>query len=408
MKILIISQYFWPEAFRINELAANLVERGNHVTVLAGIPNYPDGQFFKDYSVFKPFKETYKGIKIIRSPLISRGASKGIRLVLNYLSFAFFATLTGLLFCREKYDVILVYQPSPVTVGIPAVIMRMLKKIPVLFWVQDLWPESLSATGAIKNAVILRAIAHMVKWIYRHCDLILIPSRAFKPQIERFGVNPAKIVYLPNSAEQIYQPVKLSGDAPEIKLMPNGGFKVMFAGNIGAAQDFETILSAAEKLKYSNKIIHWLVLGDGRMRPWVEAEVKRREIQNCFHLLGKFPVERMANFFSLADVMLVTLKNSPIFSMTIPAKVQSYLACAKPVISAVGGEGNAVIEEAQAGIACPPEDADALAQAVLKMYEMRESERQQLGTNGRNYFMANFDSVHLINKLETLMNEIPI
>ncbi len=183
--------------------------------------------------------------------------------------------------------------------------------------------------------------------------------------------------------------------------MPQG-FKVMFAGNIGAAQDFETILSAAEKLK-NNENIQWLILGDGRMRPWVEKEVKKRGIQDRFHLLGRFPIEKMSDFFSLADVMLVTLKNDPIFSMTIPAKIQSYLACAKPVIAAVGGEGNSVIEEAQAGISCPPEDAKALADAILRMYEMPEAERLKIGANGRDYFMANFDSGHLTSKLETWM-----
>jgi colanic acid biosynthesis glycosyl transferase WcaI len=289
-------------------------------------------------------------------------------------------------------------------VGIPAAILRALKRVPVLFWVQDLWPESLSATGAVKNTHILQAVGRLVKWIYDHCDLVLVQSRAFRPQIESFGIDPKKIVYFPNSAEQNYQPVEVSGDSPETKLMPIG-FKIMFAGNIGAAQDFETILSAAEKLKHKDQI-QWVILGDGRMRPWVESEVKRRGIQDCFHLLGRYPVEKMSGFFSLADVMLVTLKNDPIFSMTIPAKIQSYLACAKPIIAAVGGEGNSVIEEAQAGVSCPPEDPESLAHAVLKMYETSESDRRRIGANGREYFNLNFNSESLLAKLETWMKDV--
>ena len=404
MRILIVTQYFWPENFRVNDLARGLHERGHEVTVYTGKPNYPEGKFFLQYGFFDRAAEDYQGIHVIRVPLVPRGSGTGVRLAINYLSFALFASLLAPLRCRGQFDAILVYEPSPITVGLPALVLKVLKRAPLLFWVQDLWPESLSATGAVHSPWMLKMVERLVRFIYRGCDRILVQSRAFIPAVSRLVAEPQRILFFPNSAEALYQPVTVAPDTAESRNLP-AGFKVMFAGNIGAAQDFETILSAAEQLK-SQSAIQWVILGDGRMQAWVKQEIARRGLQHCMRLLGKYPLEAMPVFFALADVMLVTLKKDPIFAMTVPAKVQSYLACARPIVAALEGEGARVINEASAGLVTASENAHALADAVLALYRMTPEARLAMGQRGRAYFEAHFERERLLNQLEGWMHEL--
>ncbi len=397
MKVLVVSQYFWPEEFRINDLVMGLRELGHDITVLTGVPNYPKGKFYEGYGALRPVSENYQGVKVIRVPLIPRGGGGGLRLALNYLSFAVTASVLGPLRCRGKFDMIFVYEPSPITVGIPARILKKIKSAPLMFWVQDLWPESLVATGAVRAKWILRSVEQLVRWVYRGCDLILTQSRAFAAPITALGADAVRITYFPNSAEALYQPLTLPSDAVERGDMP-AGFCVMFAGNIGAAQDFPTILAAAQKLR-AHADIHWVVLGDGRMYEWVQSQVRELNLHGSVHLLGRRPLAAMPRYFSLADVMLVTLKKEPIFALTIPAKVQSYLACAKPIVAALDGEGADVILEAGAGLAAPAENATALADAVLALYKMTPDERASMGHRGREYFDRHFERNMLLQKL---------
>lgn len=401
---MIVSQYFWPENFRINDLAAGLVERGHEVTVLTGIPNYPQGRFFSGYGWFRKTREEYKGVRILRVPLVPRGNGSGIRLALNYLSFALSASVLSPFLCRGKYDLIFVFEPSPITVGLPALVLKKLKSIPILFWVQDLWPESLSATGAVRSPRILSWVERLVRFIYQGCDRILVTSRAYFPSIQGIGVDSKKLLYFPQSVEDLYQPVTAEPGSAEHTLMPEG-FRVLFAGNIGAAQSFETILDAAERLT-AYPGIQWIIVGDGRMCAWVEAEVQRRNLTGTVHLLGRHPVESMPRFFALADVLLVTLRKEPIFALTIPGKIQSYLACGKPIIASLDGEGSNLVREALAGLTCPAEDSDALADTVLAMSQMPQAQREEMGRCGNRYHAANFARSVLISKLESWMIEV--
>ena len=404
VKVLIVTQYFWPENFRINDLVLGLKKRGHEVKVLSGLPNYPRGRFFKGYNFFGPLFETYKDIPVFRVPLIPRGNASRIRLVLNYFSFVFFACLLGPLRRFGSVDLIFIYEPSPITVCLPALLLKKLKSAPIIFWMQDLWPESLSATGAISSNKILKMVDILVRFIYRGCDRILVQSRAFFEPIMRQGGDQNRILFFPNSAEELYQQVILEKDAHERALMPEG-FCVTFAGNIGAAQDFGTILNAAERLK-EHKYIHWVIIGDGRMFLWVQRQVIERSLSKTVHLLGRYPAEAMPRFFALSDALLVTLKKKPIFALTIPSKVQSYLACAKPVIAALDGEGAKVIEEAGAGVTCPAENPEALAEAVLAMCNLYKTERNSMGKKGRTYFEKHFEREMLLDRLEGWMKEL--
>lgn len=405
LRILIVTQYFWPENFRINDLATGLCERGHEVTVYTGKPNYPEGRFFPGYGFFGRVREDYHGARVIRAPLIPRGSGGRVRLVLNFFSFALFGSLLAPLRCDGTYDVILVYEPSPVTVGLPALVLKWIKRAPMLFWVQDIWPETLSATGVVNSRWILKAVGQMVRFIYRHCDLILVQSRAFITHVEALGVAGKKILYYPNSAEQVYRLLAIEPQRPSGPELLPGGFHVVFAGNIGAAQDFETILSAADKLR-AERNIHWDIIGDGRMQAWVESEVRRRQLGENVHLLGRHPIESMPRFFALADAMLVTLKRDPVFALTIPSKVQSYLACARPIIAALDGEGARVIEESGAGIAVRTADAGAMAEGVLRLSRMSRQERDAMGQRGRRYFEQHFERELLLSRLEQWMRDL--
>lgn len=400
MRLLIVSQYFYPENFRVNDLAAWLAERGHEVTVLTGIPNYPTGRFFSGYGLLQRRSETWKGVSIMRVPQTPRRGGGALWLALNYLSFAFMASLLGLLCLRRSYDVIFVHEPSPVTVGIPAIAMRRRTHAPILFWVLDLWPESVTAAVGVRAPWVLGLLEWLTRWIYGHCERVLVASRAFIPRVGAMGVAKERIAYLPNWAEEVFQPS--TAVEPPVPLSP--GFRVMFAGNIGVAQDFPAILEAAERLKeYPN--IHWIVLGDGRMSGWVREEVIRREIGATVHLLGSYPPEQMPKFFAHADAMLVSLKPDPVFSLTVPAKLQAYMACGRPIIAMLDGEGARIVEEAAAGVTCPAGDGHALAEAVLSMARLSPQTRAMMSTQARAYSVANFEREQIFRRLEAWMVE---
>lgn len=403
MNILIVSQYFWPENFRINDLAVGLKELGHNVTVLTGKPNYPEGKFYSGYSFSSKSFEKYKGLKIHRVPLIPRGKGSGLRLILNFFSFAFFASLFGPFVCKGSYDVIFVFEVSPITVGFPAIVLKKIKKAPIFFWVLDLWPESISSSGKIKSEKILNSIRFFVRYIYKQCDKILVSSKGFISNIKQVSPTSDSIVYFPNFIEETMSGINDDIATDELYKFPMG-FKIMFAGNIGYSQSFPTILEAAEKLrKFAD--IHWIILGDGRMAPWVKKRIEEIGLKSNIHMLGRYPQETMPYFFSNADALLVSLKKEPNFELTVPGKIQSYLSCKKPVIASLDGEGANLILEANAGLACPAEDADSLASAVLKLYNMDEKERETLGKNGREYCLANFDRALLFSTLEQWMKE---
>jgi glycosyltransferase involved in cell wall biosynthesis len=399
MKILIVSQYFWPENFQINHLVLGLKEKGHRITVLTGIPNYPGGRFYPGYGIFKRTHEDYQGIEIVRVPLVPRGKGGGIRLALNFLSFAFFASLLAPLRRLGAFDLIFVYEPSPITVGLPALVLKKLKSAPIIFWVQDLWPESISAAGGIKSRFIYKQTEKLVRYIYGRCDLILVQSKAFVNSIVRLGIADGIIRYFPNSAEDFYRPVERPTDEFINGLLPEG-FLVMFAGNIGVAQDFDTMLDAVEILR-DYKDIHWIILGDGRMNTHLKKQVSERRLDGNVHLMGKYPAKAMPYFFAVADVLFVSLKKNPIFALTVPAKLQSYFACARPVIAALDGEGARIVEESKAGYACPSENPKALSEAVVKMYLLTEEERKGMGMRGRQYFDCHFEQKKLLDDLET-------
>lgn len=397
MRLLVVTQYFWPENFRINDLIAELVRRGHQVVVLTGWPNYPDGRVFDEFRDHPRDFDEYEGARIVRVPLLPRGRD-GVRLLLNYLTFAVSASLLGLWRLRgRQFDAILAYEPSPITVGIPAGVFRAFKKAPLAFWVLDLWPETLQAIGVVRSKLLLHLVGKLVASIYKRCDLILAQSKSFVPAIAKYAGRGARIEYFPSWSDSVFSAADVEA-ATEIPVK-QGSFNILFAGNIGEAQDFPAILAAAERLKdFPN--IRWLIVGDGRMARWVAEEVKARGLEACVSMPGRYPVERMPSFFKHADALLVSLKDEPIFALTIPGKLQSYLAAGIPVLAMLNGEGAEVVEKGGAGLACRAGDSEALADAVLRLSGMSIDERNAMGMKGVVLSKQEFGREKLIGQLE--------
>ena len=400
MNILIVTPHFHPENFRINDFAEEFVKRGHVITVLTAVPDYPEGKFYDGYGIFKKTREIHNGIKIYRAPLIPRGSGSNMQLALNYISFVVGAIFTSLFLLKNKIDLVFVFEPSPITVGIPAIFIKKTKRIPLCFWVLDLWPESVVSAGNLEDTSFIPKILNpIVKYIYKHSDKILVSSNGFIDSIQDKGVSRYKIEFFPQWAEPIFKPIKSNdyflGDIPKESL------KIMFAGNIGEAQDFPSILEAAKQLK-EEKDVQWIILGGGRREKWVKSKIKEYGLENCFHLLGSFTLNKMPEFYANADAMLFSLKDEYIFSITIPAKVQTYLACGKPILAMVNGEGGKVVVDAKAGLSCAAESPRELAQNILKMKTMREKDLSEMGENARKYYDENFERSYLFDKVENI------
>jgi glycosyltransferase involved in cell wall biosynthesis len=401
MKILIVSQYFWPETFRITEVVQSLREAGCDVTVLTGQPNYPEGVVPSGYSATSLCTQIHDGLTIHRVPLVPRGHGSTLRLTLNYLSFIVSAAVFGpwLLRCCSV-DVILVYAPSPILQVIPAVWLKWIKGAKLVTWVQDLWPDSLSATGFVRNPKILGAVAAVVRWIYRKNDLLLVQSKAFvEPVVWMAGGKP--VIYHPNPGELAFSKPDTDSACP-LQLEP--GFNVVFAGNLGSVQALDTVLAAAQLL-VDTKDVRFVLVGSGSRSEWLQQETRRLGLDNV-RLPGRFPSSDMPGILAQASAVLVSLVRDPIMSQTVPSKVQAYLAAGRPIIASLDGEGARVVVEAGAGLACPAQDAQALADAVRQLRDALPEERQRMARCGRLYYEQHFEPNLLARRLVQILSKM--
>ncbi|HQC06450.1 MAG TPA: glycosyltransferase family 4 protein [Kaistella chaponensis] len=399
MKILIVTQYYFPESFKSNDLSFELQKRGHEVTVLTGLPNYPEGKMFEGYGIFKNRTQEINGVKVIRSLLLLRGKGGGIRLFLNYFSFAFFASIkVFFLSFSNKFDAVIVHEPSPITQFYPALLLKKLQKVPVYFWVMDLWPESLEILGGVKNKFVLNLFTKMVTNFYENSEKILITSKGFKKSILEKGNFKNKLEYFPNWAEDSISQGDVNYPIPNLP----EGFKVMFAGNVGEAQDMEAVMNSALYLKNHSKI-KLIIVGDGRKMSFVQEFIQQNNLQETVITVGQFPLDAMASFFAKADMMLVSLRDDAIFNITVPAKTQAYMSASKPIIAMLNGEGAEIIEEANCGVSVPAGDSKKLAEIIVKMSELDPEVLKNMGENSRNFFLENYSLPSCIDNLERIL-----
>lgn len=398
MELLLVTSHFYPEGFKANDMAFELARRGHDVTVLAPIPDYPQGKFYDGYGLFKRRKETVNGVKVLRTTIIPRHDGSAKWLALNYLTHTLFScTRAFWLGLTKKYDAVIVHETSPVMVAIPGVIVKKMQKIPMHFWVLDLWPESLSAAGGINNKRIIGFFGKLTKWLYKHSDSILISSKGFRKSINAMGDFNDKITFYPNWVDETLTKQSKS----ELPEMPDG-FNVVFAGNIGDAQDMPHIVEAARQLE--GKGINFVLVGDGRKKEWVEKYVSENKLTNVF-LPGRFPLESMPGLFAKADILFLALKKSPIFALTVPAKLQAYMSAGKLILAMIDGEGADVIKDADCGWSVNAEDSDALAQILLKIKQMPAEELVRKGLNGKTYSDKFYNFSNCIDNLENILHK---
>ncbi|MBU3090139.1 glycosyltransferase family 4 protein [Clostridium gasigenes] len=399
MKILVVTQYFWPEEFRINDICEGLIEKGHEVEVLTGIPNYPYGKFYDGYSFLKKGKREYKGIKIKRVPIIPRGKDGFIKLALNYMSYTVSASIATARLLFNRYDRVFVFQLSPITLAIPGIIISKIKKIPSTIYIQDLWPESLYCIKEVSSEKVKSILDRLCMKIYNSFDNVLITSNGFKEKLIDRGMEKEKITYLPQWAEEFY---RKENEYYNMEL-ESEVLTVTFAGNIGKAQSVSTIIEAA-KLAKNNKKIKWQIIGDGSEFENIKDLVKKYSLEETVYILGRKPAKDMPMYFSKANGLIVTLANEDILKATLPAKVQSYMASGKPIIAAISGEGNDVIKESCCGLVGEAEDYRKLYENVIELYNMNLDQRKKLGDNGKKFFEENFTREILLNKLNEIIN----
>lgn len=389
--ILVISQYFYPEQFRINDICCEWIKKGYQVTVLTGIPNYPQGKFYDGYGFKKRRKETWKGINIIRIPLIPRG-KKPLGLVTNYVSFP----VSGWFWNRAnkiKADYVFMFETSPMTQCMIGVWYARKYKVPLYLYVQDLWPENVEIITGIHSKLVLGPIQHMVDKIYKNCTEIFVTSPGFKEAICKRGIASEKVHYWPQYAEEFYKPHKKK---PIKEIPENDKFKVVFTGNIGYAQGLEILPKTALELrKRGNGSIQFVIVGDGRYREHFEKEIE--PVKEMFLILPRQPAESVPEILAACDVAFLSFQNNELWKMTIPAKLQSYMACGMPVIASAEGETERIIREAECGICTPLGDSQKLANAIL---DMQGKDLKLLRIKSRDYFLAHFEKQMLMDEID--------
>lgn len=397
MYILVVSQYFWPEHFIINDLVKTLESQGHTIKVLTGKPNYPSGQVFDGYTHNGVQEEFFaKKVSVFRAPLRPRKSGGARNLFLNYCSFIW----NGMRFFpatvkNERYDAILVFAPSPITMAIPAIYLKWKLKTHLAVWVQDLWPESLSATGFIRNRFLLALVRLLVRGIYSQADTLLVQSEGFIKPVSR-NADVEKIIYYPNCYKD-----EDFGDNQEFSQLTDNAlpmnlttlleqyFCVTFAGNLGTAQSLETIVDAVAKLKYLPNL-RIVLVGSGALSDWLLEQKVNRKLDNLV-LAGRLPSEMMSQIFMRSEALLVTLRKEEIFSYTIPSKIQAYLASGRPIIAALDGEGAKVVEKSGAGLTCGAEDVDGLVGCIECLCNMTDVEKHKMSELGRNYYLEHFE-----------------
>lgn len=401
-RVLLVAQNFYPEFFKSNDIASELVTRGYDVDVLTGIPNYPEGVFPKGYGVFKRRIDDYKGAKVYRAFQIPRGRrATGVRLAINYLSFAFCSTFWVLFFFlfKKKYDAIIIHQTSPVTQAWPGILLGKLRRIPIYTWVLDIWPDSVLATIHSDNVLIKKPLDWFTDWMYRNSTKILISSPGFKELVNRNGDYSDKIIYFPNWSDDI-------GSMPTKDIPLNlNGFVIMLAGNISHAQGISDIVKAIEHLRgYSD--IYWVFVGGGAEQQWLKDYVASNSLENNVFVVGRYPFEYMSAFYAQANVMLLTLTHTtyPHLNATIPARLQSYMSAGKPIVGMAGDGVKTLINDNNCGLMANAGDYISFANNIIQLLN-NPSQLEEMGKNARSTYEKQYTLKHCFDNLEAIISK---
>ncbi len=398
--ILVVSQYFHPESFRINDIAAEWVKRGYTVTVLTGIPNYPKGEYYEGYSKTERRHEKWKGMEIVRLPIEPRKTGS-LGLIKNYLSFV----TAGRKWVKKtnlKTDLVFTFEVSPMTQALVSVWYAEKYKIPHILYVTDLWPENVETITGIHNKLFLGMIQKMVDYIYKRSAKILTCSNRFIAAINRRNIPSERIEFWPQYAEDFYKPSERISPS---EIPDDGVLNLVFAGNVGFSQGLGILPKAAEKLKDGRIRVRFNVIGDGRYMPDLKRGIEKRRVKEYFNFIDRKPAEQIPAYLAAADALLITLSKSEVFSITIPAKTQSCMACGRPILVSADGEVQDIIRCADAGLASASGDVEGFVRNIMALASMTNEERNKLGQNALLYSETHFNKNTLLNRMDEIFKK---
>lgn len=392
------SQYFWPENFRVNDIAIFLKTKKYELSVLTGYPSYPKKEIFNNFYHNKKNFNKFKKIEIIRVPVIARKESN-ILIILNYISFFFSSLFFGIpKLIKKNFDIIFVFTPSPILNAIPAIIIKKIFKKKLVIWVLDLWPNTLVDLNLIKNKYLISIFKKLVTFIYNNADIILVQSQSFKSEINK--ISKTQCLYMPAWAEDNIKKRK-NIFATEIN-RSDKRLKIIFTGNIGQAQDFNSLIKCAKILQNKN-IVKWIIVGDGRWKNNLLELIKINNLQNDFQLIGNVPIYRIGSFLNHADALFLSLKKESTFNKTVPGKLQTYLSAGKPIIAMISGEAQNIIKTAKCGFVCDAGDFSSLAKNIIIFNNTKKNKRKNFGINAKNYLKENFNKIKILNNLNSVL-----
>lgn len=401
-KILVVTQHFWPENFRINDIVEGFLQDGIAVDVLCGLPNYPKGEWFPGYSAAGPFEEEWHGARLYRCKEVPRRGNTSVNIFLNYVSWPWYAA-HALHRLPGGYDAVFCFNTSPVLMCWPAIRYAKKHHIPFTNYVLDIWPENLYSVLNVKNKA-LRAIAQGVSdALYKKADRLIAMSEPLQQRLcQRTGMPPQKIAVIPQYCEDFY-----AVPQPDAALQAQfaGRFNLVFTGTFTPAQSLETVITAVQDVRSRGAdMLHLLLVGDGMSRAALEAKVKELHAEDAVTFYGSVPATDIPKFTALADALIVCLSDSPDLGLTVPAKVASYMAAGKPVLASMDGVGNAAVAAA-GGLSSPACDAAALADNLLALTRMDAAQRAAMGQSAKEYYLAHYRRSELLRKLEHFILE---
>lgn len=408
MNILFLTQFYWPEVrtapINLAAMANDLQTKGHKVMVITGFPNHPLGRIYEGYKI-QPWQwDDVRGVKVLRLPLYPDHSRSLARRMLNYGSFALSAaTLGSFLSYNFKPDIMFTYF-APLTVGAPAAILSLLHRIPMVYWITDLWPENLHAGGARIGPGMYRTIRKVEDWGYRQAKTICVDSPGFKHNLIEKGVPSHKIhVVVEWADEDLFFPTKYDENlAQQFGLA--GKFNIIYGGTLGPVQGLGTVIDAARLLQDLENM-QFVFIGDGNDEENLKRQVSEYALQNV-RFIPRQPPEDIHRFFALADVLLVHLKRKPIFELQLPSKIIAYLACGRPILCAMSGSAAKIVHDAGAGVFCRSEDPQAMAEQVRTLYAMSKSEREAMGQRGRQTHLHNYTRTVQVNRIEEILKRV--
>lgn len=403
MRVLLLTQYYHPEPVeKVHDLARGLVRRGHDVQVLTSVPCYPRGEIYDGYRLSLGKEETIDGVRVLRVPQIPDHSHTAWKRAIYYLSFALSAAILGTPRVRQA-DVLLVYQAA-LPIGFATWVLRRVRRLPVVLDVVDLWPESIIVSGMAQNALVLRTVRRIARWVYANADHVSVVTEGYRRNLLELGVAPEKlgVIYnwMPSDTYRVQAP-----DAEVARREGlEGRFNVMYAGNMGPVQDLATVLDAAERLR-DDAAVQFVLVGDGLQYDDLVSKARERNLTNV-RFLGRRRPDDMPALYAHAGVLLVHLRPDPLSDVTIPSKVFAYLACGRPILVAVRGEADAFVRDGGFGVSVPPSDPAAMANAVRRLYRMPSEERDRMGETALELHRSEFSSEVQTARFEAVLERV--